>query len=210
MTINNSKLTVLLDDTKILVCKFSESIDELYQKWWYEGLDVAEYENISSAKRKREYLCVRLAMRSMLGKEISISYNEQGKPSLEDKSFQISISHSNNWVAVISHPHRLVGIDIECPNDKIKNIYTRFLSELEQSELNNGTDIKQLQLAWSAKEALYKIIGKQAVDFKNQLRIFSFEVKPQGEFLSQHIDTDTLYSLFYTQSSEYTLVYCRV
>lgn len=209
MTKINSEVTCLLDDAKLLVCEFSESVDELFQKWWYVGLETSEYEKILSEKRKREYLGVRIAMRAMLGKEIAICYNDQGRPSLADNSWQISVSHSNKWIAVMAHPNRLVGIDIECPTDKIQQLYTRFLSKTEQEELNNGKNIKQLQLAWSAKEALYKIIGKQAVDFKKQLRIFPFEVKTEGQLLAQHLETETLYSLFYIQSSEYTMVYCR-
>lgn len=209
MSVANSEFSFLFDDTKILVCEFSESADELFKKWWYDGLDTKEYENIASEKRKREYLGVRLAMRAMLGKEVLICYNEQGKPSLEDNSYQISVSHSNKWIAVMAHPSRLVGIDIECPTDKIQQLFTRFLSKTEQEELNNGNDIKQLQLAWSAKEALYKIIGKQAVDFRTQLRVFPFNAKPEGVIHAQHLETDTLYSLFYIQSAEYTMVYCR-
>ena len=192
-----------------MVFEITESVDDLYKKWFHDGMDTNEYEKIVSEKRKREYLAVRLAMKSLLGKEILICYNPDGKPFLEDESSQISISHSGKWIAVMAHPTQRVGIDIECPTDKIKNLYTRFLSKTEQDELSNGNNIAQLQLAWSAKEALYKIIGKQAVDFAKQLRIFPFEVNPEGEIQAMHLETETLYSLFYIQSAEYTLVYCR-
>ena len=206
---NNTELQLQLVEPKVLVFEITESVDELYKRWHFDGMDTKEFEKIVSEKRKREYLAVRLAMKSLLGKDISICYNPDGKPFLEDESYQISISHSGKWVAVMAHPTQSVGIDIECPTDKIKNLYTRFLSKTEQEELSNGNNISQLQLAWSAKEALYKIIGKHAVDFANQLRIFPFEVKTEGQMQAQHIKTETLYTLFYIQSAEYTLVYCR-
>ena len=106
------------------------------------------------------------------------------------------------------HPNKKAGIDIECPTDKIRKLYTRFLSLTEQKELSGGKDIKQLLLAWSAKEALFKIIGKEAIDFANQLRIYPFVVKPSGEMKAQHIPTETIYKLNYHQTKEYTLVYC--
>jgi phosphopantetheinyl transferase len=208
MSVKTSELNLQYEDAKILVVELKDSVDELYQQWLQEGLDTAEYEKITSEKRKKEYLGVRLAMRSLLNKDVLISYTTDGKPFIADGSYQISISHSSKWIAVMAHPTRLVGIDIECPTNKIKNIFARFLSKTEQEELSNGNDIAQLQLAWSAKEALYKIIGKQAIDFANQLRIFPFEAKNNGEISAQHIDTKTLYSLFYIQSAEYTLVYC--
>ena len=82
------------------------------------------------------------------------------------------------------------------------------MSETEQEELSNGRNVQQLQLAWSAKEALYKIIGTQAVDFANQLRILPFEVKNEGEIIAQHIPTQKYYKLSYIQTISYTLVYC--
>lgn len=208
MSIKTTEITLQYQDAKLLVMELTDSVDELFLHWHKVGLDTGEYEKIVSEKRKKEYLGVRLAMRSLLNKDVLIQYASDGKPFLADKSFEISISHSNKWIAVMAHSTRLVGIDIECPTEKIKNIYTRFLSKTEQEELSNGNNIAQLQLAWSAKEALYKIIGKQAIDFANQLRIFPFDVKPKGEIQAQHIDNNTLYSLFYIQSAEYTLVYC--
>jgi len=208
MLVKNSEVNFQFNEAKLLVMELTESVDELYHKWLHKGLDTSEYEKISSEKRKKEYLGVRLAMRALLNEDVLISYTSDGKPYIANDSYKISISHSNKWIAVMAHPTRLVGIDIECPSNKIKSVYTRFLSVTEQNELSNGNNTAQLQLAWSAKEALYKIIGKQAIDFANQLRIFPFEVKFKGGFLGQHIETKTLYSLFYIQSAEYTLVYC--
>ena len=108
----------------------------------------------------------------------------------------------------MAHPTQLVGIDIEVPTDKIQKIYKRFLSTIEQEELSNGNDISQLHLAWSAKEALYKIIGKEAIDFAKQLRIFPFDVKPAGEISALHIESETHYQLHYIQNPAYALVYC--
>ena len=106
------------------------------------------------------------------------------------------------------HPTRKVGIDIECPTDKIQKLYKRFLSKQEQEELSDGKNRQQLLLAWSAKEALYKIIGKEAIDFANQLRIFPFCPEMTGEMTAEHTPTGKLYYLSYILTEKYTLVYC--
>jgi len=194
------------EGVRLLVWDLTESIDELSKQ--LTSFNETEFDKIVSEKRKREFLGVQVAMKELLGKEVQISHDVDGKPFLSDASYQISISHSKNWIAVMAHPTCSIGIDVECPNDKIQKIYTRFLSNVEQKDLSNGKNINQLLLAWSVKEALYKIIGKEAVDFANQLRIFHFEPKLSGEIMAQHTPTKKLYQLRYIQNSAYTLVYC--
>jgi phosphopantetheinyl transferase len=206
MPVQNINIVNPNDDYRLLVWELTESIDDLLQQ--LSETDSAELESRVSEKRKLEFLGVRIALKTLLGKAITIKYNADGKPFLTDNSYQISVSHSGKWIAVMAHPTRLVGIDIEIPTDKIQKIHKRFLSPTEQEELSRGNNICQLQLAWSAKETLYKIIGKDAVDFANQLRILSFDVKPSGEISALHIESNTYYILHYIQNPAYTLVYC--
>jgi len=194
------------DDARLLVWELTESIEELMNS--LDELDIDELGSKVSDKRKFEFLGARVALKTLLNKEITIDYDADGKPHAADNSMHISISHSRKWIAVMVHSTRLVGIDIEIPSDKIQKIYTRFLSEAEQNDLSNGKNAQQLQLAWSGKEALYKIIGNEAVDFANQLRIFPFDVQNCGEMLAEHIPASKKYKLQYTQHPEYSLVYC--
>ena len=103
---------------------------------------------------------------------------------------------------------RKVGIDIQIPTDKIQKLHKRFLSETEQSELKIENDTAKLTIAWAAKEALYKIIGIEAVDFANQLRIFPFEVHKTGKLNAEHVPTETKFELNYILNDDFTLVYC--
>lgn len=205
---NNSNDLIQDGDAKLLVYQITQSVDEMLDELKNDNFNYSEYNLITSEKRKKEYLGVRIAFKALIDKEVNIIYDASGKPFLADGAFSISISHSNKWIAVIAHPNQLVGIDIECPTDKIHKIHKRFLSVLEQNELNNGNDIKQLQLAWSAKEALYKIIGNESIDFANQLRIYPFEVETKGEILAQHVPKENFYNLKYIQTNAYNLVFC--
>jgi len=208
MLLPTTKDIVTIDDAKLLVWEITQSIDELVSGFEDFTLFAADFEKINSDKRKLEFLGTRWLLKILLGKEINVQYTADGKPYLNDGSYHISLSHSGKWMAVMIHPTKPVGIDIECPTDKIQKVYKRFLSETEQAELSNGKDIKQLQIAWSAKEALYKIIGKEAVDFANQLRLLPFEVQKEGQITAEHITTNTIYQLTYTQTAAYTLVVC--
>lgn len=196
----------LVDGVQLLVWEATESMAEL--KSQLTLLDDAELASKTTEKRKFEYLSVRVALKNLLGAEMTIHYDAEGKPFIVDSSVQISISHSGKWVAVAAHPSQLIGVDIEVPSAKIQKVYTRFLSEIEQKDLSNGEDIRQLQLAWSSKEAMYKIIGKEAVDFAKQLRIFPFEVQGFGTISAEHVPTQKTFELHYSQNSDYTLLYC--
>lgn len=46
-----------------------------------------------------------------------------------------------------------------------------------------------LLLHWSAKEAMFKCLGEQEVDFREHLRILPFEIKEKGEFLAHECKT---------------------
>jgi 4'-phosphopantetheinyl transferase len=199
---------ISIDGASLLVLDNNESMNELIQE--LDNVDFSEFSKLVSDKRKLEYLGVRVALKQLLGCEKTIIYDTDRKPSLSDNSFNISVSHSGKWIALMAHPTRLVGIDIEVPTEKIKKIYNRFLSETEQNQLSNGENMNQLMLAWSAKEALYKIIGKDAVDFANQLHIFPFELKDEGKLSAEHIASKQKYQLQYIQNKFFTLVYCIV
>jgi 4'-phosphopantetheinyl transferase len=208
MSLPTTKNIVTIDDAKLLVWEITQSIDELVSGFEDFTLFAVDFEKINSDKRKFEFLGTRWLLKILLGKETNVQYTADGKPYLNDGSYHISLSHSGKWMAVMIHPTKHVGIDIECPTDKIQKVYKRFLSETEQTELSDGKDIKQLQIAWSAKEALYKIIGKEAIDFANQLRLLPFEVQKEGQITAEHLVTNTVYQLTYTQTAAYTLVVC--
>ena len=201
-----SKDIISIDDARLFIFEITESVEVLFRQ--LDFVDSIEFSKLVSDKRKKEYLGVRIALKLLLGVEKTIQYDTERKPTLSDNSFQISVSHSGSWIAVMVHPTRPVGIDIEVPTTKIQNIYKRFLNETEQTAFANGENLNQLLLAWSGKEALYKIIGKEAVDFAKQLHLFPFENKKEGTFNAEHIPTKQKYQLHYIQNESYTLVYC--
>ncbi len=196
------------DGLCVLVKQMTETVTELIEKLGNFDAYKPDFLKLSTEKRKLEFLNIRVGLNFMLGEDVFILYNSQGKPYIADSRYNISISHSKNMLALAMHPTRLVGIDVEFYSDKVQKIYKRFLSQPEQEELYGDKDLEKLMMAWSAKEAMYKVIGKEAVDFARQLRIFPFSKNESGEIEAEHVPSQKRFSLNYFTTSEYLFVYC--
>lgn len=201
------KLYPLDGGGQLLVWQTTESAEELLNELQLPE-NRAEYHVIKTHKRQMEFLGVRVALKRLTGKEFHIFYDKSGKPFLPTGCYMLGISHSREWVAVAIHPTRQVGVDIECSTEKILRVQQRFLSETEQTALSKSVDTKQIAIAWSGKEALYKIIGKESADFAHTMHVRPFDAGQEGEFAIEYVPDGTLYRLHYTCNSNYTLVYC--
>ena len=104
----------------------------------------------TSPARVLERIAVRVLLKTLLGKEKMISYQSNGKPYFEDRSVNISISHTKDYVAIILSQSPLLGIDIEYTSDRVKRIRSRFISDMEYIDPENET--LHLLLHWSAKK----------------------------------------------------------
>ena len=125
---------------------------------------------IRTGKNSKEYF---LAVRKLLENEdpeFSIHYDLNGKPFL-NKHKGISISHSNEIVAIGISNEKDFGIDIQYKTDKIFKIKNKFLSKIESKFLGKTDDIELLTKLWSAKESIFKALGKEGVSFSNDLEI---------------------------------------
>ena len=126
---------------------------------------------IRKEKKSKEYF---LAVRKLLKNEdpeLTIEYDSKGKPFLNKQKKGISISHSNEIVAIGISNEIDFGIDIQYKTDKIFKIKNKFLSKNESKFLDKTDDIEHLIKLWSAKESIYKALGKEGVSFSNDLEI---------------------------------------
>ena len=125
---------------------------------------------IRKAKNSREYF---LAARKLLKNEdsdLTIDYDSKGKPFL-NKQKGISISHSNEIVAICISNEIGFGIDIQYKTDKIFKVKSKFLSKKEGKFLGKTDNMEFLIKVWSAKESIFKALGKEGVSFSNDLEI---------------------------------------
>lgn len=197
------------NNISLAVWQITESHDELQAMLPSEILTDAELASISHPQKQVEFFCSRLVIKH-LANSLGIQYlgikkDEHGKPYLVGSNWQMSITHTTNYVAAVMHPTEAIGMDMEKPSDKLQRIAHKFLSETERIEAEN--DIEKLCIYWSAKEALYKLYGKRKVIFNENLYIFPFQKeqnKITGRLKINEIDTE--YNIYVEKIDGYILV----
>lgn len=162
------------------IWKKEETFDFLQNIYPLHSEEKPGYEKINNIQRKGEWLATRVLLTEMLEKRKTITYSEHGKPGLLHSNFEISISHSKNFVAILLSKIYKVGIDVEHLSERVRNVQHKFLTD---EELQWCKTIKQLTLCWSAKESVFKIFEK-GLDFKN-IQIAPFECgTDKGQFVA--------------------------
>lgn len=165
-------------------------------------------ERVNAETRRREHLASRVLLARLLGYEAQVGYRQDGAPFLFGSSLHISISHTRDYAAVIVG-EQPVGIDIEYRSDRVWKIRERFLSSEELAMLDPTNEVEQLLICWCVKEALFKLLGQQSVDFREHLRVMPFEYRESGELLAQEFRTErtTVSRFAYRVTPEYVLVH---
>ena len=108
-------------------------------------------------QRTAERRCAAEIVSAAIGEPAVIEHTPDGAPYIGGHdNLHISISHSRHLVAVAIDPSRRIGIDIEEPRPtQLARVTQRFLSPEELAVY--GDDPDALLLAWTKKEAAYKI-----------------------------------------------------
>jgi len=162
---------------------------------------------ISSEKRLRELTAVRVLLKELTGTEQKIYYNENGKPYLTDHSYQISISHTKGYAAVILTQSGKTGIDIEYVSDKVMRVKSKFITESEY--INEKNERNHLLLHWCAKETMYKAMDYVGIDFKKNLFVEGFNPDKEGIFEGyvKYLNEVIKFDIHYLVDPEYVITY---
>ena len=191
---------IVENDATIAIWEITETVPELLDLLHNKKTYSADLTKFTTEKRKKEWLATRILVETICGKDKIVAYNDKGKPYLTDNSFHISISHTSNFVAVIAHASREVGIDIEQISDRICRLKERFLHKEDLLHINSVQETIHLLLYWSAKEVLFKMMNEENVDFTEHLRIFPFTPQTTGTFFGKEMRTK--------QQENYNFAYC--
>lgn len=158
------------------------------------------YQTISSENRRREWLTSRLMVRREIGETISTDYCER-RPILVGSDKYISISHSDHLV-VLMIAESPCGVDIENSTRDFSRVSKRFLCQEELSWMNE----EDVALAWSIKEAAYKMIGVPDIDFATMFHIKKIDRENNLSILSfREVD----YQLSIHSFEQYNIVCCE-
>ena len=109
---------------------------------------------------------------------------------LENNATNISITHTDKYVAVIINDNDEVGIDCESLDRDFSAVEKKALSEDEIDDLDDEKRNEQLAIYWCAKEAVYKKLSQYNVDFAEQIEISEFRMRTEGELEATFINKD--------------------
>lgn len=150
----------------------SESVDELHALFVESATaDTAGYAALTTDKRRKEWLAERLLLRHAFNRGGTIGHRPDGSPFLTEGGAHISISHSGPFVALSLSPAARVGIDLEQRGPRAFRLRTKFLSPGEYGYDEPRDAATAALVAWSAKEAAFKLFGRPGITLKEGIRL---------------------------------------
>ncbi len=154
------------------VWKITEPVNKLEQLFTFSENEITEYTQITNSQRKREWLASRILVTEVMKQKIVVGKTIDGQPFVKDNSAKISISHSRELaVVLISNTEKQPGIDTESLARDIEKVAQRFLSDREWKNCLTGNKQLKFILHWCAKEALFKAMPYNNIDFAKHLHI---------------------------------------
>ena len=186
-------LTKDLDDpahSRVGVWKISESEAELRAMTSIPSDELEEISYIKNESVRKQRLAVRALLDALFEEKVYLSHHDNGKPYIENNAINISITHTDKYVAVMLNDDDEVGVDCESLDRDFSQVATRVFSEEELENLDEDTRNEQLAVLWCAKEAIYKLTSQYDVDFAEQIKIDGFRFRDEGELSATYTDKD--------------------
>lgn len=172
----------LENNARIYVWEITESEEELREICApIPNDELEELQILKSSARRKEKLAVRALLNELFPEKVYLGHHDNGKPYIQNYADEISISHTSRFVAIITHPEEDVGIDIECLTRDFSAVEKKALSEDEIDDLSDKNHDLQLAIYWCAKEAIYKRMSQNGVDFAEQIELERFSPRRDGE-----------------------------
>jgi phosphopantetheinyl transferase len=196
------RLKNITDKIQLGIWFIDESISDLTSLASNLNIDISNLPEVKNDSRIKQWLATRLISAEFSPSKIR--YNTYGKPVLEN-GWNISISHSGKFVAVIINKVAECGIDVEKLDSKVDRIKHKFLNK---SDIDRIISIQDLTIYWGAKEALYKCYGKKEVLFIENLFVEEFS-PDSAEFIGliDMPDLKTKFKMTWEKIEDYVLVY---
>ena len=182
----------LENKAEISVWQITETEQELIEMCSVPTDEMEEISLIRSESLRKQKLAVRALLNEVFEEKVYLSHHDNGKPYLENCVTNISITHTEKYVAIITHDEDDLGIDIESLDRDFSAVEKKALSEDEIDDLDDDKEEKNEQLAiyWCAKEAIYKRMSTNRVDFAEQIEVEKFNLRDEGELEATFIHKD--------------------
>ena len=175
---------------EIAVWQVTETEQELLSLISVPTDELEEIMLFRSESQRRQKLAVRALLNEVFEEKMYLNHHDNGKPYLENCATDISITHTDKYVAIIISDDDEVGIDIESLDRDFTVVEKKALSEEEIEDLDDEKKNEQLAIYWCAKEAIFKRMSQNRVDFAEQIEVEKFNLKKEGELDATFIHKD--------------------
>ena len=200
----------LENEATIAVWQITETEQELIELSATPSDEMEEISFLQSESLRKQRLAVRALLNTLFDEKVYLSHHDNGKPYLENNPTNISITHTQKYVAVILHDEEDCGIDIESLDRDFSAVEKKALSEDEIEDLEDDKRNEQLAIYWCAKEAIFKLLSLYDLDFAEQIEVERFRPRGEGELDATFIDKDgeeEEFSLQYMTFDRHVLVW---
>lgn len=166
-------------EAHLLIWKLEEDTNYYLSRVKLCEEELEKFHKIKVEGRKKEFLCARMLLQMFLGASVELSYHQDGRPFLKNNVCHISISHSKTHLGILLSHVGAPGLDIELVSSRPSRIYDKFVGK-EEKQFVRKEDQKATTLLWSAKEAIFKMICRQGIDFKTAIKLNPFSIADKG------------------------------
>jgi phosphopantetheinyl transferase len=171
-------------------------------------IDHSQVELYRHPQARLQWLASRLLLFRHLGADNfqQLERNERGKIYLKDTNTNISISHSENMIAV-AFSKKQFGIDIQKFTEKIPRLALKFIQEKDLNILQKQDSFfKTAHVHWGVKEAMFKADNEGKLDYRKNLILHwegNYQVKGANfEARISKNEIDTMYTATYRELLE--------
>lgn len=178
------------NDATLAIWQITETEQELIDLSSTPSDEMEEISYIRSESLRKQRLAVRALLNEVFEEKVYLSHHDNGKPYLENLVTNISITHTEKYVAIILHDEEDQGIDLESLDRDFSAVEKRALSEEEIDDLDDERRNEQLAIYWCAKEAIFKRVSTFKVDFAEQIEVERFRPRGEGELEATFIHKD--------------------
>lgn len=141
-----------------------------------------DYADRLSGRRRREWLTWRLILHAnaerwrIPAERLAVEYEPGGRPVFKGIRGCLSVTHCRDYAAVAYVAEGRCGIDVEQLDRRFDRVSPKYLSANEAA-LPEASHPLFKAAVWCAKEALYKCLGRDGVDFVRDMRITATDLE---------------------------------
>lgn len=141
-----------------------------------------DYADRLSGRRRREWLTWRSILHAnaerwrIPAERLAVEYEPGGRPIFKGIRGCLSVTHCRDYAAVAYVAEGRCGIDVEQLDRRFDRVSPKYLSANEAA-LPEASHPLFKAAVWCAKEALYKCLGRDGVDFVRDMRITATDLE---------------------------------